>query len=62
MTSVSALGFDLGFLWTSRDILLPGSEGTEPESLAGAAWTNDEEPDNGRVSGQASTIYHSSSQ
>lgn len=51
MTSVSASGFDLGFLWTSGDHLLPGSEGTEPESLAGATGTYDEEPDNGRVKG-----------
>lgn len=56
MTSVSALGFDLGFLWTSGNLLLPGSKGTEPESLDGAAGTHDEEPDNGRISGHVSTI------
>lgn len=59
MVSVSAPGFYLGFLWTSGDLLLPGSEGTEPESHAGAAWTHDEEPDNGRVKGQVSTICSS---
>lgn len=60
LTSVSAPGFDLGSLWTSGDFLLPGSEGTEPESPAGAAGTPDEEPDAGRVKGQGSTISSSS--
>lgn len=55
-TSVLALGFDLGSLWTSGDLLLPGSEGTEPNSPAGAAGTPNEEPDTGRVKGQVSTI------
>lgn len=58
LTSVSAPGFDLGSLWTSGDLLLPGSEGTEPESPAGAAGTTDEEPDAGRVKGQGSGLHH----